>query len=461
MTKRRLPQRLALLPLAALLCALLVACGGGPGDTSDNACPGWLRDEDNAPAPDPTPGPAGGLERAVMGAYSIARAYYITPYDWRTGLREAWLSAERTMSGGTNVPEVSLNTRTDQELFEAYRSDLAKIDRAIKGQPGEQQIIEAALVAFARSFKDGHTYFLSKSRWEAHQNGSVYSYGLYTTRDGDKIVVTDVVPGSVAMEAGVKPGDVILSSEVLDEEQARTSTDRAFTLRIQKRSGGEQVLELKLAAQALPWLRYEMLPGDIGYVHLYVYPSFRTCTSLVKIRAALDDALNDLNKQGAKAWIIDMRDNGGGSSESAAFVATRLGFDGLLLRTRDKAGRRNDVEVLSDSAIGKAPLVVMVNGLSASSSEVVAYALQDSRRAYVVGSQSRGAVIATYPFPIAGGAFFVTGAFVDVGPSSKVLDKTGVTPDKKVELDLDLLRREGRDSQLEAATTYLKQKLGR
>jgi C-terminal processing protease CtpA/Prc len=91
----------------------------------------------------------------------------------------------------------------------------------------------------------------------------------------------------------------------------------------------------------------------------------------------------------------------------------------------------------------------------------VAYALQQDRHAYVIGEQSAGAVVGARPFPLAGGAFFITGAFIDVGPGNKVLDKIGVTPDKKVALDLDLLQREGRDSQLEAATSYLKQKLGR
>jgi carboxyl-terminal processing protease len=460
MTKRRLLQRLALLPLAALLCALLVACGGG-GDSSTGACPGWLRDEGNAPTPEATAEASVGLERAVMRAYSIARGYYITPYDWRRGLNEAWSAAEQAMhKANMNGPDTAPRGSTDQELFNSYRAALAELDKAIRGRPEEQAIIEAALVAFARSFKDGHTHFLSKSRWEAHQNGSVYSYGLLTAKDRDDFVITEVLPGSIAMAAGVMPGDVIVGSQLIEDE-ARTSGGRTFTLSIQKRTGGEHVLDVKVAAEPFPWLRYELLPGEIGYIRLFLYPSFRTCTSLVKIRAALDDALADLSRRGTKAWIVDMRDNGGGSAESAAFVATRLGFDGLLARSRDKEGRRNDIEVLEDNAIGNAPLVIMINENSASSSEVVAYTLQASRRAYVIGTQSAGAVVASYAFPLAGGAFFVTGAFIDVGPGNKVLDKIGVTPDQKVALDLELLRREGRDSQLEAATTYLKQKLGR
>ena len=116
---------------------------------------------------------------------------------------------------------------------------------------------------------------------------------------------------------------------------------------------------------------------------------------------------------------------------------------------------------MSENAIGNAPLVILTNGHSASASEIVAYNLQQSRRALVIGSQSGGEVVGTRPYRLGGGAFYLTGAFVDVGPGNKVLDKIGVTPDKKVALDLDLLRREGRDSQLEAATDYLKQKLGR
>lgn len=79
----------------------------------------------------------------------------------------------------------------------------------------------------------------------------------------------------------------------------------------------------------------------------------------------------------------------------------------------------------------------------------------------MVGEPSVGNVNAAASFPIRDGALFVTTATTLVGPNKRVIAKGGVTPDKKVDLDLDLLRREGRDSQLEAATDYLKQKLGR
>src|SRR4051794_24551174 len=104
MTSRRLLYRLSLLPFAALLCAFVVACGGSPGDGSANACPGWLRGEEKQPAP-ARGGP--GLEAAVMQAYAIAQAYYITPYNWRDGLREAWMAAERAMDSRQGMLDIS------------------------------------------------------------------------------------------------------------------------------------------------------------------------------------------------------------------------------------------------------------------------------------------------------------------------------------------------------------------
>ena len=131
----------------------------------------------------------------------------------------------------------------------------------------------------------------------------------------------------------------------------------------------------------------------------------------------------------------------------------------MTLRQRNGSDYR--IEAMGNSIIGATPLVVLVNGGSASASEVTAFALQDVGKAYVVGTQSTGAVIAASAVPVNTGAVFITTAFADVGPKAKRIDKIGVTPNKKVELDLELLRREGRDSQLEAATDYLKQKLGR
>ena len=127
------------------------------------------------------------------------------------------MSAERSLGSNSAVLDGAPNIRTDQELFNAYRDAILKLDHAIKGQPVEQEIIDSALEAFARSFKDLHTYFLSKSRWEAHQTGSFYSYGLLAERIGDSAVITDVMPDSVAMNAGVRPGDVVISQPTLDD----------------------------------------------------------------------------------------------------------------------------------------------------------------------------------------------------------------------------------------------------
>jgi carboxyl-terminal processing protease len=235
----------------------------------------------------------------------------------------------------------------------------------------------------------------------------------------------------------------------------------AGVLRVITRSGQEQVLDLAHSQELLPWLSHDLLDNNVGYVRLYQFPVYLDCEGLLKIRGDLDNAIADLRARGAQSWVFDFRHNGGGSGETAAIVASTLGFDGLLYRARDKEGRRNSLEIVGENSLGKEPLVVMVNGQSASSSEIVAYALQDARRAHVVGTQSKGSVVAAYSFPMAGGAFFITGAFIDVGPGGKVIDKVGVKPDTKVELDLALLRAEGRDSQLEAALSYLKQKTGR
>jgi carboxyl-terminal processing protease len=448
---RRL-HRLSLLLLVALLCAPLLACGGRTETTNDGACPGWLPARERTLRQPTSEGVGAGMRTAATAALD----YYVAPYDAEDAVSKAWSAASlEARQAGYSPPAPAIQSPSWILRYEAYLYAFDDLEALIEGSPDERRITDAALEAFANAFHDDHTYYLSKRRWDAFQQGGNFSYGLHAERFGDKRVVTDVLPGSRAMQAGILPGDLIISGD----PPADAGSPSEVRLQIQRRQGG-QVVELQVAPEPLSWVRHELVQGEIGYLRLYEFPSFTSCEGLKTVRAAFDDAIVDLQKQGAKAWI-DLRDNGGGAGESAAFVAPRLGFDGLLVTSRYKNGYREPMDILEDNAIGNAPLAILINRHSASSSEIVAYALQDARRAQVVGTQSAGAVVAAFGFPAGGGAFFVTGAFVEVGPGNKVLDKIGVTPNTRVTLDLDLLQREGRDSQLEAATTYLKQKLGR
>src|SRR3954449_9448141 len=104
-----------------------------------------------------------------------------------------------------------------------------------------------------------------------------------------------------------------------------------------------------------------------------------------------------------------------------------MGLEGMLASLRQRDGKEYRLEALGSDAVHGAPIVVLLNGQSASTSEMAAVGLQDATKAYLVGSQSAGAVAGTFPFPINSGAVFITRSIVAVGPKSRTIDKTGVT----------------------------------
>jgi carboxyl-terminal processing protease len=219
------------------------------------------------------------------------------------------------------------------------------------------------------------------------------------------------------------------------------------------------MLELQAARVKLPLEQHSLVDAQIGLIRLFDFPSAGDCDFIATFQTAIDGAIDDLKRQGARAWVLDLRGNPGGSALSASLLAGTLGFDGLLMDVRERGGLRTPYETTGTNLLGGAPLSILVDGDSASASEVVAYALQDSRRAHVVGQRTAGEVAASVPIPIAGGALMVTVGLVDVGPAHHPLQGSGVTPNQQVSLDLALLARTGRDSQLDAAVEYLRSKL--
>ena len=164
--------------------------------------------------------------------------------------------------------------------------------------------------------------------------------------------------------------------------------------------------------------------------------------------------MNQSRSAGASSWILDLRGNRGGSIIAASYLAGRFGFEGLFATSRFRHGARIPYEALGTSLLGSDPLVVLVDRRSASASEVVAFALQDEGRAYVIGEQTAGAVVAATRIQLASGELQITVARVDVGRTNSVIDGTGVVPNRIVPGSAA----GGADAQLEAAIRYLQRR---
>ncbi|HSQ21857.1 MAG TPA: S41 family peptidase, partial [Coriobacteriia bacterium] len=172
----------------------------------------------------------------------------------------------------------------------------------------------------------------------------------------------------------------------------------------------------------------------------------------------LRDELEKLTAEGAEGFILDLRDNPGGLLSASVDVSSLFIADGVIVRVEDRNGtleeHRADGNVITD-----APLVVLINGNSASASEIVGGALQDYARATLVGEQSfgKGSVQQIDELSF-GGAIKLTIAHY-LTPKGQVIDQVGLTPDVIVEMEPELQMDKATDTQLQKALEVLQAKL--
>ena len=263
--------------------------------------------------------------------------------------------------------------------------------------------------------------------------------------------IVKVFEGTPAMEAGMKPGDVIY--KVDDVQVAGESLDVLVSSYIKGKAGTKVVVtvyrteedeyvELNMTRRKIevPTVEYRMLEGNTGYLAVSEFDSITV--------SQFKEAVNDLKKAGMKCLIIDLRNNPGGILDSAVQMADYLLPDDdatyergkgktLIVYTADKNGK-GDNYAASDGHQLDLPVAILVNGDSASASEVFTGALKDYDRAVVVGTTSYGKGIVQNLIPLGdGSAIKITTAHYYT-PSGFDLHGKGIEPDVTVELEESL-----------------------
>lgn len=179
------------------------------------------------------------------------------------------------------------------------------------------------------------------------------------------------------------------------------------------------------------------------------------------------DALKELDQKGMKSLILDLRNNGGGLLDEAIQIASIFLKDGAIVHTVDRHGNKETFEVMDTQYRWyDKPVVVLVNGGSASASEILAGALQDNERGVLLGTKTFGKASVQNIRPLSDGSAILVTVQKYQTPSGASINKVGITPNISVEIptatveealhDVNYEYKEEKDTQLQSAATYLR-----
>ncbi|MBN2247191.1 MAG: S41 family peptidase [Coriobacteriia bacterium] len=369
---------------------------------------------------------------------------------------------ERLIGGdGTGVPGAASASASGVDDAVAEVADIIE-DLALEPS-SEESMTAGAISGMLESLEDSHAVYFNPEHYEYfnEQNmGSFYGIGITISNDGDDLVVNSVIDGTPAAAAGLQPSDLIV--EINGEARPRWDVDEAV-LRIRgeegttvrlgvRRDDSEELLQFTIerAKIEVPNITSEMLEADIGYMKLEGFNQ----NASAEIRTAIDE----LRAQGARGYILDLRNNPGGLLSASVEVSSLFIADGVIVTVEDRTGEAERHRAAGKTATD-APLVVLVNGNSASASEIVAGALQDYGRATLVGEQTfgKGSVQQIEELSF-GGAVKLTIAHY-LTPKGRAIDGIGLTPDVIVEMEHELIAERETDTQLKRAIEVLADEL--
>ena len=325
------------------------------------------------------------------------------------------------------------------DVFEKIRSDYVE-------KPDEQKLVEAAINGMLGSLDPHSSYMDAKSfrDMQVQTRGEFGGLGIEVTQEDGLIKVVTPIDDTPASRAGILSGDIISAIDGenvqgLSLNQAvdkmRGAPDTSVTLKILRGSNKDpQDIKLSRAVIQIKSVRERQEGDDIGYIRITQFNE----QTFEGVRAAIQKFQNDIPAAKFKGYILDLRSNPGGLLDQAVRVAGAFLISGEIVSVRGReSGDIQRFNAVPGDLIDGKPLIVLINGGSASASEIVAGALQDQKRATIVGSRTFGkaSVQTIIPLGQGNGALRLTTARYYT-PSGRSIQAQGIAPDIEVLQDV-------------------------
>lgn len=320
------------------------------------------------------------------------------------------------------------------------------------------KMVDGAIKGMVSSLDDPHSIYLDQKLYKElieQTEGSFGGIGVVMQYDKDKKIVSviSVLQDTPGESAGIKPGDQILAVDgkstddfSFDQIAAhiRGPVDTAVTLTI-KNADGQKDVQITRAMIKTPTVNHKMLDNGIGYIRIGMFSD--------NTGKEFTDAYQDLQNQAMKGLVLDLRANPGGLLTSCVEIAKQLVPKGNIVSIVNHDGKKE--VYTSELAENKYPIVVLIDENSASASEILAGALQDTQAATLVGVKSYGKGSVQQVIPLGEGTALKLTIAKYYTPNDRLIDGIGIEPDIAVKLDMS----SGADNQLQAAIDALEQKL--
>ena len=294
--------------------------------------------------------------------------------------------------------------------------------------------------AYLSSYGDKYTMYYTADEYKALKestNGKFYGIGAVCQLSGEGgVLLVDVYDNGAGYQAGLRSGDRVVNVDGMDITGMELSSavalikgDKGTSVTLEVIRGTERLTfsAVRDAVEAKT-VSYTLLDNNIGYLSISQFEEVTT----KQFKAAVED----LQSQGMKGLVIDIRNNPGGLLDTVVGMLKYMLPDGLIVYTEDKQGNRKEYKG-QDNDEFNLPLAVIVNGNSASASEIFAGAIQDYGKGTIIGTQTYGKGIVQTVKPLTDGSaikFTIAKYFT---PKGQDIHGKGVTPDMVVEYDTD------------------------
>ncbi|MCO5195488.1 MAG: S41 family peptidase [Anaerolineae bacterium] len=328
--------------------------------------------------------------------------------------------------------------------------------------PASNEVVYGAIRGSLRELNDPYTVFIepvAREQERVRLQGTFGGIGANVFRDENGNVVLEPIAGNPAEAAGVLSGDILIAvdgepvgadatvEQIVQMVRGEVGTPVVITV-LHPDSAESVDLEVIRAVILLPSVDYRLLEADptVGYVQLARF----SAESGTEVGAAL----TDLMAQGADKFILDLRYNGGGLLDASVAVVDHFLADQPVYYQLTRASGEQTVRTNAETLVPDAPLVVLVNEGTASSSEIVAGALQDLGRATLIGSQTFGKGSVQLVYDLSDGSSVHVTSARWFTPDRQQIDQNGLTPDIEVDLTQEAIDA-GRDDTLARAVAFL------